>query len=290
MKRCPTCNRTFTDRNLSFCTEDGTPLITLPSDEATVDSPGIANGGAIPGKDTGAGNQSTGWTPPAYQPPGSALSGKESKRKNWPWVVGILAILLIVVAGVGIAAIVIPKMLRASVNKNRPGNANVGPRDNYNSNLNSNTSGANENLATSNANHASNENSWPNVGADTPAPTDEAQVLAALTDLEHEWTVANINADKRKLDHILADDYVGSSNDGKSQGKAEYLDTIERDKSIQKWDFDDLKVRLNGERATLTGLIKLQIENRDVSFRFVDKFVWRDGRWQATSSEVSRIK
>ncbi len=26
MKRCPTCNKTFTDQNLSFCIDDGTPL------------------------------------------------------------------------------------------------------------------------------------------------------------------------------------------------------------------------------------------------------------------------
>src|ERR1044071_40818 len=26
MKRCPTCNRTYTDLSLNFCLEDGTPL------------------------------------------------------------------------------------------------------------------------------------------------------------------------------------------------------------------------------------------------------------------------
>jgi hypothetical protein len=28
MKRCPTCNRTYTDTSLNFCLEDGTPLTT----------------------------------------------------------------------------------------------------------------------------------------------------------------------------------------------------------------------------------------------------------------------
>ncbi|HEY0545894.1 MAG TPA: DUF4190 domain-containing protein [Pyrinomonadaceae bacterium] len=27
MKRCPTCNRTFLDEHLSYCTDDGTPLV-----------------------------------------------------------------------------------------------------------------------------------------------------------------------------------------------------------------------------------------------------------------------
>jgi len=26
----------------------------------------------------------------------------------------------------------------------------------------------------------------------------------------------------------------------------------------------------------------------DLKFEFLDKFVWRDGRWQATGSEVKR--
>ena len=28
MKRCPTCKRSFEDDTLSFCLEDGTPLVT----------------------------------------------------------------------------------------------------------------------------------------------------------------------------------------------------------------------------------------------------------------------
>ena len=119
-------------------------------------------------------------------------------------------------------------------------------------------------------------------------------MLSDLTDLEHEWTVANINADKKKLDRILADDYVGTS-EGKSQGKAEYIKTIKRDTTIQKWSFEDLKVNLKSDRATLTGTIRLDVKDeqgqvQSPAFRFTDKFVWRDGRWQATGSEVEPVK
>jgi hypothetical protein len=112
-------------------------------------------------------------------------------------------------------------------------------------------------------------------------------VLAQLSDLENEWTAANINADKKKLDRILADDYVGKSSEGKPHGKAEYLKTIEPDNTIQKWNFEGLKVSLIGERATLTGIIRLQVKDQELAFNFTDKFVWRDGRWQATGSEVT---
>jgi hypothetical protein len=114
-------------------------------------------------------------------------------------------------------------------------------------------------------------------------------VLADLTNLENEWTVANINADKKKLNRILADDYVGTSED-KAQGKADYLRTITRDDRIQKWEFNNLKVSLKGDRATLTGILRLKLTDGDDAYQFVDKFVWRDGRWQATSSEVTQVK
>lgn len=270
MKRCPTCNKTFSDPKLSFCIDDGTPLvIDTSADETTLVSPSVSEHSTSPPSE-----------PLPYQPPGSYVPQYQGgKRKVWPWILIILAIAVIGLAALGVvSAILLPNILRARANQNNSSvNANVNQR--RNSNLNSNSSPDNENASVNDETKES-----------TPAPTDEAVVLADLTDLENEWTVANINADKKKLDRILADDYVGTLSDGASQGKADYLRTIERDDTIQKWEFEDLKVNLKGDRATLTGVVNLQIQNEEQAFRFTDKFVWRDGRWQATSSEVSRVK
>ena len=259
MKRCPTCNRTFTDRNLTFCVEDGTPLITVDDrDEETVVSPHGS-----------AGSQSSPAGPPVYQPPGSYQPGSApgKRHKVWPWIVGLLALFLLVVGGVIIAAvIVIPRMAQRSGVANTNRNANVSSNDNRNR-----STPANENV-------------------DSSAPTDEAAVLSALTELEHEWTVANINADKSKLNRILADDYVGTTFDGKAQGKADYLRTIERDTVTKDWEFDDLEVDLLGDRATLTGVVRFELADGEREFRFVDKFVWRDGRWQATGSVLTPVQ
>jgi len=197
----------------------------------------------------------------------------------------------VVFAGLGIvAAILIPNMMRAANTNSRNLNANI-QRPDSNSNLNGQNSNPGSNSADG------NENSSDNSAAEdtTQPPTDEEEVLQNLTDLEQEWTVANINADKKKLDRILADDYVGEGADGKPQGKAEYLRTATRDTAIQKWDFEDLKLSLKGDRATLTGIIRLEIrdqrgQNQNLAFRFTDKFVWRDGRWQATGSVVAPLK
>jgi hypothetical protein len=190
--------------------------------------------------------------------------------------VGILGLLLLLIVGMGIAAVYfLPKMFRDAANDNSIVNVNVN-RNDRSSNRNANTLEKN-----TNDNSSTNELTAP--------PTDTQQVLDQLTQIEHEWTVANINADKKQLDRILADDYVGEDAEGKPHGKAEYIRTIERDTSIEKWDFEDLKVDLNGDRAALSGIIRFQVDGKLRVFRFTDKFVWRDGRWQAVGSEVKPL-
>jgi hypothetical protein len=237
------------------------------------------------------------WKGPVYQPPGSfTRQPQTSKGRVWPWIVGILVLLLIVV-GVGIAAVFfVPKMMRAAQtrNENASSNSNLDRHDN-NRNANANTNGNSNSSVTNtngNANANTNFNSNTNSADNNQPPTNEDQVLSDLTDIENEWTVANINADKKKLQRILADDYVGTNLDGTIQGKADYIKNIKPDPSIKHWDFENLKLSLKRDRAALSGTVKLEVEGQDddVILRFTDKFVWRDARWQAVGSEVSRVK
>ena len=227
---------------------------------------------------------------PAYQPPGSYRPNyaTASKRKVWPWILGLAALALIIMIGFGVAAVILLPRAVANLNTNRDQivNNNVNRNDpNNRSDLNSNS-----NLGEENANDNDN------TGADdsTPPPTDQEVVLEDLKNLEDEWEAANINADKKALNRILADDYVGIT-DGRAQGKADYLRTIRRNTTIQRWEFENLKVTLNGDRAALSGILRLDIKDQNgqdqqVMYRFTDKFVWRDGRWQATASEVEPVK
>ena len=199
MKLCQTCNRTYTDPNLSYCIDDGTPLTTEFDDKAQYRPPS------------------------AYVPPGTMPRDKQ--RRAWPWVVGLIGAFLLGAIGISIAAaIFVPRMVRS-----RQGDLPV---------------------------VTTNEPDQPD-NPDAPAPTDEQQVLAQLTQIENEWTVANINADKKKLDRILADDYVGQTPlpERGLEGKREYLNRITRDLDTERWEFTDLKVDLSGDRATLTGRI-----------------------------------
>lgn len=262
MKRCSTCNRTYTDPNLSFCIDDGTPLTPVATeDETTVVKP--------------RGNEDDEWNAVAYQPPRpptpyTTLGPQPKQRRLWPWVVGIGGAFILGILALTIAlAITVQRQFRA----------NERPRVEIPANSNT-------------AEPPSNANSNSTGNVNTPPPANQEQVLVHLKDLENEWMVANVNADKKKLDRILADDYVGQSGpEGGLETKAEYLKRTERDEQIQKWEMSEEKLTLTGDRATLAGIVTFFLRDGRVgSFDFKDKFVWRDGRWQATGSELTPRK
>jgi hypothetical protein len=260
MKRCSTCNRTYTDPNLSFCIDDGTPLTSVATDDETT---------VVKPRD----NEDEGWNAVAYQPPRPYVTpGAQPKprRRMWPWVVGIAGAFILGLLAISVAALIMVPRLKTRQNER----ARVQIKE------------------PSNSNTAENSNANSNSTVNTPPPANQEQVLAHLKDLENEWMVANVNADKKKLDLILADDYVGQSGpDGALETKAEYLERTERDTQIQKWEMSEEKLTLTGDRATLAGIVTFFLRDGRVgSFDFKDKFVWREGRWQATGSELATRK
>src|ERR1044072_2078200 len=107
MKRCSTCNRTYTDPNLSFCIDDGTPLTTIETeDESTV----------VRARDTADDDwNAVAYRPPApYVPPGTH---DRPRRRGWPWVVGIAGAFVVwILALVALATITIIRRERARQN------------------------------------------------------------------------------------------------------------------------------------------------------------------------------
>lgn len=274
MKRCPTCNQTFADDTLSFCLEDGTPLVaerpTTRDSDATLVSPSaeqptIKSGlpptqsyGGMGGKAT---RRMSSVQPPMVSQP-AALSPRQPKV--WPWVVGILAVGFLSVLAIVIVAIVLPRAISSS----QQAGTNVAPNRS-----------ASPRLSSSPSNEQSN------------APTDSDEVLNQLTELENEWAEANAKGDKDTIDRILAEEFVGVAGDGTVERKAQYLADLQPDPTIKSQTFSELDLSLKGNSAILTGINSAKFSNgKTERFRFTDTFVWRDGRWQAISSQASRIK
>ena len=305
MKRCPTCNREFADE-LSFCTDDGTPLAAQwdesPDPEATLVRTRLpaTEGAREPGNEPrqaadvqehplttrsySAGDSPGAWTLPPYQPPGAPPYGPMARRRKiWPWVVASAAIVLACVLA-AVALIVKWQFTRLSRNQNENRTA-INANANRKANTNALPSPVNSNLA-----QASPSPQFSPSPAKSGAPADSEAVLSELTDLENEWQEANVNGDRETLDRILADDYVGQSGSGKTHDKRQYLESIKPDYSIKSWEFQDLRLALNGDRAVLRGYVRAETDAGPQTYAFTDTFVWRSSRWQAVGSRTSRVQ
>lgn len=106
MKVCPTCQKTYTEENLNFCLEDGSTLKPVssapPADTVLVNQtrmtpPGQSTSGPSGGPTSPGGGASGGWGSAPQQPYSMQPPAKSSK--TWIWVVGILAVVVLVCGG-----------------------------------------------------------------------------------------------------------------------------------------------------------------------------------------------
>lgn len=161
MKKCPSCNRTYTDEALSFCLEDGSPLLSVGGGSSD-QSPSFDPNATLqynPARDTNPPPQIYNPTPTPSQPytpmqtpswsptPGQAPPKKKSKALFW--ILGGVGVL--VVAGIVGIVLLVVLVSGSNSNANNMNNSNTVAN---NSNRNSNSSNANN----SNANSA-NKNS-----------------------------------------------------------------------------------------------------------------------------------
>src|SRR5712691_7254963 len=156
MKRCPQCNRTYTDDALSFCLDDGSPLTIAsaptPSDaSATVQYPQARDTSPQP---TIAYHPGQAAPPPPTPPPAwSPMPPPQTqKRSVWPWVLGIGAVLLLMGIGIAVLVVMVARVTndnngnRVANNSNNSNNANW-KSANRNKNTNSNNTNENPNLS-----------------------------------------------------------------------------------------------------------------------------------------------
>jgi hypothetical protein len=128
MKKCPQCGTEYSDVTLSFCLQDGTPLVTSPqADTPTVvlgETDTVVRGGQvrvpIGEPDSGKWSQS--------QVTNVASSQPTKKGPNTAWAVGLTVVGMLLLFGIiGVAAIVfLRNSQQASVNNMKGPNTNMG--------------------------------------------------------------------------------------------------------------------------------------------------------------------
>jgi hypothetical protein len=154
MKRCPTCDRTYTDTSLNFCLEDGTPLTAdaPPVDpNATIRYPAARDTAEPPPTEiyrpqppVVSPRPTTPPPPPQPQhwtPPPTAAPPPKKSNAVW-WILGGLA--AFVVIGVGLVVMIVALASLGSNGNTNNLNANT-RNENRNSNVSANTNASNTN-------------------------------------------------------------------------------------------------------------------------------------------------
>lgn len=124
----------------------------------------------------------------------------------------------------------------------------------------------------------------------TPATSEETVLLQ----LETDWGDAVSRGDPSKLERVIADDWTGRY-PFYVLTKAQELELVKSgDIKVQSVTTSDLKVRLFGDVAVVTGTDDDKgsyYKGKDVSGRYLwmDVFVKRNGRWQCVASEETLL-
>jgi len=96
------------------------------------------------------------------------------------------------------------------------------------------------------------------------------------------------------LEELVAPDYIGYDPAGRAQDRARvrqaYADRTVRITALAQ---RDLHARVLGETGLVSGVSAFQGkqggEAFDFTLRFLDVYVWRDGRWQLVASQDTRL-
>jgi ketosteroid isomerase-like protein len=129
--------------------------------------------------------------------------------------------------------------------------------------------------------------------SDATSARDPADVARELIIQERIWTEAIKDRDRGALDHLLADDFIFTDDEGKVYDKAQYISAITDVIRVTSYTVDQTTVHSYGDAGIVAGRWTgtQTIEGKDASgaFRFTDTFVRRPGRWQAVASHDTRV-
>ena len=107
-----------------------------------------------------------------------------------------------------------------------------------------------------------------------------------LIQLDKAWTSAELKGDKKTVEALIADDYVGTTQQGEIEDKAAYLAGVAPNADMVK--SDDYRVLIYGNTAIMTH--RGTVEGvRNIQFRSTHVWMKRGGKWQIVAHHGSRI-
>jgi len=120
------------------------------------------------------------------------------------------------------------------------------------------------------------------------------KVEQELMQLERDWCAAQVNKDAATLGRILADDYTAVSSRGSTSTKADELANLKSADSMTTCMNNNIKVRVYGDAAVVTGLSVISGIYKGVPFKdrqvfWTDIFIKKDGRWECVAGQSTLV-
>jgi ketosteroid isomerase-like protein len=132
----------------------------------------------------------------------------------------------------------------------------------------------------------------PTVGQKQSGGTQTERVVAVIRKLDEQRIQAQIHADRKELDRIYADDFIGVGPSGTVRTKPQVIsDFTSGELNFQSITTDDVQIRIYGNtaretgRSTMIGKDKGKAVPRDN--RFTRVWVKQQGRWRLVANHYS---
>lgn len=114
----------------------------------------------------------------------------------------------------------------------------------------------------------------------------KGSVEEKLIQMDKAWTFAELKGDKKAAGALIGDDYVGTTQRGEIENKAQYLASVVPNADMVK--ADDYKVTIYGNMAIMTH--RARVEGvRNIQFRSTHIWMKRAGKWLIVAHHGSQI-
>jgi ketosteroid isomerase-like protein len=109
--------------------------------------------------------------------------------------------------------------------------------------------------------------------------------VETLTALNRDFTASVQKGDVKRLDEILADDFMVSTPEGSLLDKAEFLKLTAQPVTISGLVAEDVRIRLLGDFAIIHARFNSRrADSKQRQGRYTDNYARRDGAWVAVSA------
>ncbi len=136
----------------------------------------------------------------------------------------------------------------------------------------------------------------PAVAPTAPLPPGDATVHeTGVRKSQTQWMTALKEHSPFDLSDLMEDRFTLVGPDGSTLGKDEFVALVRDGRLVvQSEDIEESSVAEYGNAAIMNGIVKIQATNdgNDISgsYRFVDTWIWKSGKWKKASAVFLSIK